>query len=173
MGSLRTLFRRDDDDEMDPKMLNYIIALLTLILVCISLAGVLLVLRRRRRLQRLSELPMYNEQSTNPANNHRRLTITATPYSNYVIDEKQNLVKNSASPPTSPVPEIRITFPDEEEPSGKRKSGRVVVVRIGEKGAIGLEPCREELPPYQSNPADRFQSLDLDRQEKEDLKRYS
>ena len=68
------------------------------------------------------------------------------------------------SPPPSPVPEIRITFPDEEDMSGKRTSGRVVVLRIGESGAIGMEPVSHDaLPPYQRDDAERFQSLDLDR----------
>jgi len=86
-------------------------------------------------------------------------------------------MENSSSPPASPVPEIRITFPEEEDESGKRKSGRVVVVRISEAGSVGLEPCQEELPPYQSSDADRFQSLDLERmgglKEKEDMKRWN
>ena len=66
--------------------------------------------------------------------------------------------------PSSPLPEIRITFPEEEDEAGKRKSGRVVVVRIGENGGVGLEPCNDDqLPPYQKSDAGRFQSLDLDR----------
>jgi hypothetical protein len=64
--------------------------------------------------------------------------------------------------PTSPVPEIRITFPDEVDESGKRQSGRVVVVRVGEH-SVGLEPVQEDLPPYQRDASDRFDSLDLDR----------
>ena len=70
----------------------------------------------------------------------------------------------AASPPQSPVPEIRITFPEEEDAGGKRQSGRVVVVRISEQGGLGLEPYNEEsLPPYQSSDSGRFESLDLDR----------
>ena len=68
------------------------------------------------------------------------------------------------SSPKSPVPEIRITFPEEEDEGGKRKSGRVVVVRISETGGVGLEPYTDDhLPPYQKSDAERFQSLDLDR----------
>ena len=74
---------------------------------------------------------------------------------------------HDASPPSSPkspVPEIRITFPEEEEEGGRRKSGRVVVVRISETGGVGLEPYTDDhLPPYQNSDAERFQSLDLDR----------
>ena len=70
----------------------------------------------------------------------------------------------AASPPQSPIPEIRITFPEEEGAAGKRQSGRVVVVRISEQGGLGLEPYNEEsLPPYQSSESGRFESLDLDR----------
>ena len=62
------------------------------------------------------------------------------------------------------MPEIRITFPEEEDEAGKSKSGRVVVVRISETGGLGLEPCNNEhLPPYQQSDDERFQSLDLDR----------
>ena len=87
-------------------------------------------------------------------------------------------MEQSSSPPASPVPEIRITFPEEEEDSsGKRKSGRVVVVRISDNGGVGLEPYQECLPPYQSGESDRFQSLDLERmgglREKEHEKQWA
>lgn len=62
------------------------------------------------------------------------------------------------------MPEIRITFPEEEDKSGKSKSGRVMIVRISETGGLGLEPYSDEvLPAYQQSDAERFQSLDLDR----------
>ena len=68
------------------------------------------------------------------------------------------------SSPSDSLPEIRITFPEEEDEAGKRKSGRVVIVRIGENGGVGLEPCNDDhLPPYQKSDAERLQSLDLDR----------
>ena len=80
------------------------------------------------------------------------------------MNEKSAFLEQTSSPPTSPVPEIRITFPEEEDKSGKRKSGRCVVVRISEAGGLGLEPYNEEsLPPYQSSDSERFQSLDLER----------
>lgn len=81
-----------------------------------------------------------------------------------VYNEKQTLIDAAASPPQSPIPEIRITFPEEEGAGGKRQSGRVVVVRISEQGGVGLEPYTEEnLPPYQSSESGKFESLDLDR----------
>jgi len=94
-----------------------------------------------------------------------------------VYNEKQTLMDNPSSPPVSPIPEIRITFPEEEDEAGKRKSGRVVVVRVGETG-VGLEPYQEDdLPPYQNSEAGRFQSLDLERmgglKEKEQGQRWS
>ena len=62
------------------------------------------------------------------------------------------------------MPEIRITFPDEENEAGKSTSERVVIVRISETGGVGLEPYSDEdLPAYQQSDAERFQSLDLDR----------
>ncbi|EFW19096.1 hypothetical protein D8B26_007271 [Coccidioides posadasii str. Silveira] len=186
MDSLRKLVRRadgsnDEGTELSSTTVNLLITLLVLVLLGITLVGTLLVLRKKRRAAKNAGLPMYNEHSNGPGH-HRKLTITTTPYggrseSVYVIDEKRNLVENSSSPPSSPVPEIRITFPEEEDTNGTRRPGSVVVVRIGEKGGIGLEPYTESLPPYQANSSDRFQSLDLDRmgglKDKCDSKQYS
>lgn len=179
MDALRTLVTRNDGNNettgLTPSMVNLLISLLALVLFGISLVAALLVLRRRRQHRAQPVLPMHNGQCTsNP-----RFTITANgkTESVFVYDEKRSLIENSSSPPNSPVPEIRITFPEEEDESGKRKSGRVVVVRISETGGVGLEPCQEDLPPYQSNDAERFQSLDLERmgglKEKQDVKRWS
>ncbi|KKK14283.1 hypothetical protein P175DRAFT_0331193 [Aspergillus ochraceoroseus IBT 24754] len=170
--------KSDNGDGLSPAMVDLLISLLVLVLLGLALVGALLVLRRKR-LNRQSQLPIHNGQCA--THHHRSLTITATPYgkneSVFVYDEKRSLMENSSSPPPSPVPEIRITFPEEEDESGKRKSGRVVVVRISEAGGVGLEPYHEELPPYQSSDAERFQSLDIERmgglKEKDDLKRYS
>jgi len=68
------------------------------------------------------------------------------------------------SSPSSPLPEIRITFPEEEDEAGTRKAGRQVIVRISETGGVGLEPYNDDhLPRFQKSDAERFQSLDLDR----------
>ncbi|OCK79559.1 hypothetical protein K432DRAFT_257476, partial [Lepidopterella palustris CBS 459.81] len=135
-----------------------------LVIVALSLIGGLFFLRHIRNSKKESDLPLYNEKKTS---NHRRLTITAHPRgkgteSIYVYQEKQNLIENSSSPPPSPIPEIRITFPEEVDDAGKRQSGRVLVVRVGEH-SVGLEPLKEDLPPYQKDTSERFQSLDLER----------
>jgi len=150
-------------------MIDLLIALMVLIFVSLLLIGALYSVRkiRQRRAIARQQLPVYNEKSSS---NHRRLTITATPYGRgsniYVYDEKSSMISNSSSPPLSPnnVPEIRITFPDEQDESGRRKSGRVVVVRVGETG-VGLEPLKEDeqLPAYQKDGGERFHSIDMER----------
>lgn len=184
MYSLHRLVVRDDpmsDGALTPTMINLLIGLLGLLFLGMSLLAFLFILRQSRKSRKQSELPLYNESSSKTSN-HRRLTITATPYGNrsesvYIYNEKETLMTSPGSTPTSPVPEIRITFPEEEDESGKRKSGRVVVVRIGETG-VGLEPYQEDdLPPYQNSEAGKFQSLDLERmgglKEKEQGQRWS
>lgn len=174
MSPINRLLVRDDSSSgapLSPTMMNLLIALLVLILAAICLTGTLVVLRkyRKSKRQQQSELPLHNPIPVSKKSNHRRLTITATPYgrkseSSFVVSEKSAFLDQSSSPPASPIPEIRITFPEEEEDkTGKRKSGRVVVVRISDNGGVGLEPYQEKLPPYQSSDSDRFQSLDLDR----------
>ena len=166
MQSFHVLVVRDDGKKpgVDPTMVALLASLLVLVVLSLLMIGGLFWLRSLRKAKRGPELPLYEKRQAG----HRRLTITASPYSNgrdsiFVIQEKQNLVSNSSSPPPSPVPEIRITFPDEVDASGKRQSGRVLVVRVGEHN-VGLEPLNDDqLPPYQRDSSDRFDSLDLDR----------
>ncbi|KAJ5809250.1 uncharacterized protein N7503_001468 [Penicillium pulvis] len=132
----------NNNDGLSGPMVDLLIALLVLILIALALVGGLLLIRRKRQAQKQSILPSDSV---------------------FVYDEKRSLMENSDSPPPSPVPEIRITFPEEEDASGKRQSGRMVVVRISDAGSIGLEPCHEDLPPYQTTDTGRFQSLDLER----------
>ncbi len=186
MQFARRLVSRDDiantdyataDHKFTPSVTNLSLALLTLIFFALGLAGILYFLRKRRAAN-AEVLPTHQRNS-----NHHRLTITATPYTRkieatHVYGEKRNLIENSCSPPDSPVPEIRITFPDEEDQSGKKKDGRVVVLRIGDSGSVGMEPIvQDPLPPYQSNETERFQSLDLERmgglREKAEPRRWS
>ena len=168
MKTIQLLVVRDDSVEsLNPTMVSLLIALLVAVIVGLLLIGALFFVRSIRKGRKEAELPLYNEKRQSKSSNHRRLTITASPRgkgseSIYVFQEKQNLIANSCSPPPSPIPEIRITFPEEVDESGKRQSGRVVVVRVGEH-SVGLEPLQEDLPPYQKDASDRFQSLDLDR----------
>ncbi|KAJ5727411.1 hypothetical protein N7493_005231 [Penicillium malachiteum] len=153
--------RDSNNDGLTGPMVDLLIALLVLILIALGLVGGLLILRRKRQTQKESLLPVYNGQA--PAH-QRRLTITTNK-------------SDSVLPTPSPVPEIRITFPEEEDASGRRKSGRSVVVRISDAGSVGLEPCNDDLPPYQSSDSERFQSLDIERmgglKEKSDVNHYS
>lgn len=163
MMNINHLIARDDSkDRHNMTNVAIVVSILMLVLLGVVLVGALLFLRnmRRARMQAEGGLPIYEKRQSG-----RRLTITAMPYkgreSVVVYSEKEELMR-SPSTPTSPVPEIRITFPDEVDESGKSQSGRVVVVRVGEH-SVGLEPVQDNLPPYQRDTSDRFDSLDLDR----------
>lgn len=181
MPAIFRLVVRDDESNhpsMTPSMTSMLIALITLIFVGFFLIGALYLIRSHRlskkQLQSQSEPgheSRFNNTNSSKNSNHRRLTITASPYGRrsesvylYNGSEKHSFIPGSPSSPQSPIPEIRITFPEEEDDSGKRKSGRVVVVHISDAGGVGLEPYQdEELPPYQSARDGKFESLDLDR----------
>jgi hypothetical protein len=161
MPRLHSFVVRDGTSpSMTPTMMNLLIALVVLFAAISVLTGGLLILRSIRRSRKDESLPQYSEIPTRSVNPRRRSLTISTPA--YVVQEKQNLIDNSASPPPSPVPEIRITFPEEVDTAGKKTSGRVVVVHVGEH-SVGLEPVNDNLPPYQQTEAGRFQSLDLDR----------
>jgi len=164
---------RDAQSSNNNTMIDLLISLLVLVFVALILIGALYMVRKIRRNRAIArqQLPTHNEPGTRPISHHRRLTITATPYkgargsSIYVYDEKSSMMNGPSSPPLSPenVPEIRITFPDEQDESGRRKSGRVVVVRVGENG-VGLEPLHDEqLPAYEKESSERFHSIDMER----------
>lgn len=134
------------------------------VFIC-TLSISLFCIRRRRAMQQMALLPTHQRRG-----HQRSLTITTTPVypgqdKVYVYDEKMNMIGSSNCRPDSPVPEIRITFPDEiDQTSGQKTSGRVVVVRITDSGTVGMEPFHpEQLPPYQKADNGRFQSLELDR----------
>lgn len=172
------LVTRDDtksQDGLSTPMVDLLITLLVLILLALALVGGLLILKRKRQAQKDALLPVHNGQVPTSG---RRLTIHAGKTDSiFVYDEKRSLMENSGSPPSSPVPEIRITFPEEEDASGKRRSGRMVIVRISEAGSVGLEPCHDDLPPYQTTDTGRFHSLDIERmgglKEKGEVNHYS
>ncbi|KAF4628066.1 hypothetical protein G7Y89_g10087 [Cudoniella acicularis] len=154
---------------MSNSMIDLLIVLMVLVFVSLLLVGALYIVRKIRRSRAIARqtLPLHNEPKKS---GNRRLTITTTPYgrksSIYVYDEKSSMMNSPASPPLSPdnVPEIRITFPDEQDESGRRKSGRVVIVRVGDT-SVGLEPLPEEeqLPAYEKESGERFHSIDMDR----------
>lgn len=155
---------------LTPTMINLLITLVIIVLVGILLIAVLFFLRSQRNRKQQQHSQQSLQSDSNPKiSSHRRLTITASPYgcrseSVYVYNEKQGLISEMSTPPQSPIPEIHITFPEEQDETGKRKSGRVVVVHIGETGGVGLEPYHNDhLPPYQSSESEKFDSLDLER----------
>jgi hypothetical protein len=151
----------DDSSSSDHTMSYLLITLLVLVLLALFSMGTLYLLKRHRNALKESELPQYSEKPSRRGSHQRHLAITSSNRSEsiYVYEEKRDLM-NEPSPPQSPVPEIRITFPEEVDSAGKRQSGKVVVVRVGET-SVGMEPVSEVPPPYQHDT--RFQSLDLDR----------
>jgi hypothetical protein len=165
MMNIKHLMARDDRSEgLNNTHVALIVSLLMLVLLGMALVGALMFLRNMRRARKQaaenSQLPLYEKRQSN-----HRLTITAMPYKgreSVVVYEKEQLMRSNPDSPSSPVPEIRITFPDEVDESGKQQSGRVVIVRVGDH-SVGLEPVTDDLPPYQQDASDRFDSLDLDR----------
>lgn len=157
------LQQRDFDDE-DDSMNGLLFAFFVLFLFACLTSITMLYIRRRRAAQQAAILPTHQRRG-----HERSLTISTTPCVGqdkiYVYDEKMNLIANSHGPPDGPVPEIRVTFPDEmDQQSGQKMAGRVVVVRIADSGSIGMEPLQQEqLPPYQRSDANQFQSLELER----------
>ncbi|KAK0710982.1 hypothetical protein B0H67DRAFT_493011 [Lasiosphaeris hirsuta] len=150
-------------------IVNLMIALLVLIFIgLVSFA--LLILVRRARTKRMtmasSTLPQYHEVKR--TGNHRRLTIqTGNGRSSVIVFNKdgQPMLANPQQPPHSPdnVPEIHITFPDEQDDQGRPMSGRVVVVRVGDT-TVGLEPLHDEqLPAYEKESKSQFYAIDIDK----------
>jgi flagellar basal body-associated protein FliL len=149
---------------INPTIVILLVVLLSLLAVGLFLVAALMYLRHRRRMLKQSILPEYNEkrlsESSSSSSPRRIRARQLEPV--HVYAEKQDLMANSSSPPDSPLPEIRITFPEEVDETGKRKSGRVVVVHMGDS-AIGMEPVVDVLPAYQKSEGDRFHSIDLER----------
>lgn len=147
---VNTILRRSEDvASSNSTIVQLLTALVVLAGLGLLLGGILVVIRRIK-----------NKRSPTLPTHTRNLTVTAIPYSSskrtsWFGGEKSD----RPGTPTSPVPEIRITFPEEESADGKRKSGRVVVVQVGEAGAAfvrDIEP--DNLPPYQKG---GFSSVDL------------
>jgi hypothetical protein len=156
-----------DSDSWD-SALNATIALLGLALFGLALVGTLLMLQRQRRRQQPPDqsLPKYDDIEHEAGRNTRRLTIQAPGgKQSIVVVNGRPMLADPSAPPHSPnnVPEIHITFPDEQDGNGSRKTGRVLLVRVGET-TIGLEPLKEEqLPAYEKDSNSQFYSIDMDR----------
>lgn len=158
---------RANDEGPSETMINVMIALLVLVFVGLILLSVLILMRRMKRQQQMRRevLPQYHDIKR--GGNHRRLTIQTGDgrQSVLVIKDGQPMLANPSSPPHSPdnVPQIHITFPDEHDDNGRPKSGRVVIVRVGDT-TIGMEPISDEqLPAYEKDSKTQFYSIDMDR----------
>ncbi|KAI0194945.1 hypothetical protein F4808DRAFT_332503 [Astrocystis sublimbata] len=177
MDSINTLVARgksiiaarelSDSDSWD-SAINATISLLGLALFGLALVGTLMLLQRHRQRRQLLDqtLPRYNDIDHQVGRNTRRLTIqTPGGKSSIVVVDGRPMLADPNAPPHSPnnVPQIHITFPDEHDEQGRRKTGRVLLVRVGET-TIGLEPLKEEqLPAYEKDGSNAFYSIDMDR----------
>ncbi|KAI1144190.1 hypothetical protein F5Y05DRAFT_20127 [Hypoxylon sp. FL0543] len=146
-------------------VVDLMIAFLGVAFFALVMVALLIMLRRARRGQQLQKetLPQYNDIKHD--DNARRLTIqTADGRSSILVLNGRPMLADPNAPPYSPtnIPEIHITFPDEQDENGRNKSGRVVVVRVGET-SVGLEPVKEEqLPAYEKESSTGFYSIDMD-----------
>ena len=165
MAVIPQLVARSDNSmntPMTPTMMNLLIALVILFAASLLCVGILLILRSRRKIKQSSEIVNDQPQRPNSKISHRRLAAN-TSQINIYSSEKEMMLEREPDSPRSPVPEIRITFPEEDDNGNKRTSGRVVVVSISERGGVGLEPYNDDhLPSYQRS-EDRLESLDLER----------
>ncbi|KAK5989994.1 hypothetical protein PT974_08257 [Cladobotryum mycophilum] len=171
----RKLVARDDQDDDSDNGSDHVINILLIILgiafLALMIVSVVLIVRRTRMRRVQVEqpiLPIYTEVKHGHPN-HRGLKIETTHNgrSSVVVisHDAQPMLRSPHSPPDSPdnVPEIHITFPDEHDEQGRRKSGRVVVVRVGDNATVGLEPMQEEqLPAYEKEAKGHFYSIDFD-----------
>jgi hypothetical protein len=156
-----TLLARDSSSSSSPEMsstvIDLLIALLVLVFILLLLTAAIFIMRRARNRRALArqQLPLYSEK---PAMHQRQLTISSSRASSiYYPNEK------SPRPAAADVPEIRITFPDDHDESGRPRSGRVLLVRVGDT-SVGLEPLDDEqLPAYEKESSGRFHSIDMDR----------
>ncbi|OBT66043.1 hypothetical protein VE03_03269 [Pseudogymnoascus sp. 23342-1-I1] len=155
------LLRRDDEYETgwSPLTLDLMIVLVSLSFAGLVSVGLIYAVRKYQahRASRHTTLPSYHTR------NIHDLHVAAPPY----YDEKRRHSSGSSGSsnpgsPSSPVPEIRITFPDDVDGQGRQLKGRVVVVRVGEKGGVGLEPVRDEQLPRYERDGKKWDELDMD-----------
>jgi hypothetical protein len=159
-----------DLDDGSDNMINLMLIVLGIVFLALILVSFLFVFRRvrRNRLLQAETLPSYYD-AAGSVKNTRGLTIETTHNGRSSVlvigRDGQPMLPNPNSPPHSPdnVPEIRITFPDEQDEQGRQQNGRVLVVRVGENATVGLEPVNEEqLPAYSKEEKAGFYSLDMD-----------
>lgn len=170
MDSFKAIVSRGLTDDSNSNLVNLLIALLSLVFFALILLAMWVGLRRVRKQKALREQTLPQYQDVKRTGNHRRLTIETKGggrlclSSVIVFKDGQPMLANPQSPPHSPdnVPEIHITFPDEQDDQGRRKSGRVVVVRLSEGSNVGLEPVSDEqLPAYEKESSTQFYSIDM------------
>ena len=166
-----TSFDRRDEQTQQPTAedhtINILLTVLTVVFCSMIFFSVVLLFRRKQRSREINEksqLPEY-QGGANPHN----LTIETTHngYSSCVVIGRDGrpMLKNSSAPPNSPdnVPEIRITFPDEQDKQGQNQQGRVLIVRVGDNASVGLEPVQDDqLPAYEKEAKGQFYSIDMD-----------
>ncbi|SMR46809.1 unnamed protein product [Zymoseptoria tritici ST99CH_1E4] len=189
---MASLLRRDSTTPTDPTKPsnngtpNTLTIALTVAVLVFALTAIIITAgfwyqrRRRARLPRNSALPYADEEddlsthdiekrlssmstTSSSSRQHRRVLTRAS--KDDVYTEKA-LFMRSPSPPVSPIPEIRITFPEEiDEATGQRKSGCVVVVKVGEMGGVGGLEGGDEGTGFvgRMNDGERWQSVDLER----------
>jgi hypothetical protein len=146
---------------MSPTISTLIVVLLSLVLVGLFITAALFLIRHFKRRARKAQIKAQAQAHMDSESHH--LTINTGRSSVCFFDnEKQGLYEKSRPSSPTGIPDITITFPDEEDVNGKRRSGRVVLVRVGEHN-VGLEPLDNEAPPSYQRDAGKFQSLDLER----------
>ncbi len=145
---ISTIFRRDSDEDESSWTDMQMDLTIIFVAVCFGTMmsfGALYALRRYKAAQQTSLLPVYTKNSNGltidpPPAYSRNSSMTSGSY----YDEKHGLNSSGQTTPISPVPEIRITFPDDVDEQGRHQKGRVVIVKINERGSVGLEPVRED-----------------------------
>lgn len=162
----------EDQEDGSDKLINILLLVLGLVFLALLAVSLLFLFRRYRNRQRMHKenLPSYTEAGYGSGSlNHHGLTIETKHHGRsstiYISRDGAPMLANPHSPPHSPdnVPQIHITFPDEQDSEGKRKSGRVLVVRVGDNATVGLEPMQEEeLPAYEKESKNGFSTLDMD-----------
>ena len=159
-----SIFRRDSEDDEAWDNMDLTIILVAVCFCTMMAVGALYAVRKYRLVRAMNRqtLPVYNDR------NAHGLSIDPPAYSPTGItsyyDEKSGLSSpRSPATPVSPVPEIRITFPDDVDEQGRAVKGSVVIVKIGEKGGVGLEPLRDEdqLPKYERD-GKKWDEVDMD-----------